>query len=309
MFKNAIAYRIRTPWAAPACLQTFEEVLARFAFVPCGPMEEASAGWISPRPVAHSPLLEQISGQFILKLAVERKSVPASAVNAELEIRCARIEAERGTAPQRRERKMMKEDIVRDFLPRAFSKRSSHFVWIDPANRYLVISTSNRNAADQVADQVSHLMSSIGNPIGISPLDTVLSPAVAMSHWLSTKEAPSEFTIDRDLELKQPGNEKACVRYVRNKLDIDEIAQHIVDGKIPASLAMTWNGQVSFVLTADLALKKIVLLDDIFKDSSEEKDAGFDGDVALSTGQLGLLLPDLMLALGGEPAPETGAIP
>ncbi|MDO8416249.1 MAG: recombination-associated protein RdgC [Agitococcus sp.] len=301
MFKNAIAYRIRGPWNAPS-VSALDVILDRFKFVPCAPTEEISAGWASPRSADHSPLSEQISGQLILKLAVERKAVPGSAVNVELERRCKRIEEERGTRPQRKEKKAMKEEIIRDFLPRAFSKRAAHFIWIDTANHILVVDTGSRTTADLVAENVLHLMKSTDHPISLAPLNTHLSPAVAMSHWLTTKEAPAGFTVDRDLVLQQPDNEKACVRYSRNSLDIDEVAQHIAEGKMPVSLALTWESNVSFILTADMALKKVTLLDDVFKDADEE--GGFDGDVALSTGQLALLIPDLLLALGGEVPPE-----
>jgi recombination associated protein RdgC len=64
---------------------------------------------------------------------------------------------------------------------------------------------------------------------------------------------------------------------------------------------MTWNGRVSFVLTEALTLKKIKLLDVVLEGTPEPQgDDGFDADVALSTGELRLLIPDLLAALGGE---------
>ena len=48
-----------------------------------------------------------------------------------------------------------------------------------------------------------------------------------MASWLSEKEAPAGFTIDRECELKQPDSEKATVRYARHTLDIDEVGEHI----------------------------------------------------------------------------------
>ena len=70
---------------------------------------------------------------------------------------------------------------------------------------------------------------------------------------------------------------------------------------MPTQLAMTWDNRVSFVLTEQLAIKKIKLLDVVLegKDASGKGDNGFDADVAIATGELARLLPDLVDALGG----------
>jgi hypothetical protein len=73
-----------------------------------------------------------------------------------------------------------------------------------------------------------------------------------MSEWLTTKESPAGFSVDRECELKQPDSEKSLVRYARHTLEIDEVGEHIRQGKVPTQLAMTWNGRVSFVLTESL---------------------------------------------------------
>ena len=56
-----------------------------------------AAGWIEPRGHAHGALLEQVDGQAILQLCVERKPVPASVVKNLLEERAGRIERVIGT--------------------------------------------------------------------------------------------------------------------------------------------------------------------------------------------------------------------
>jgi recombination associated protein RdgC len=70
---------------------------------------------------------------------------------------------------------------------------------------------------------------------------------------------------------------------------------------------MTWNDHVSFVLTEALQLKKVAVLDVVFEAASalasDGKDDNFDGDVAIATGELQKLIPDLLEALGGEVLP------
>ena len=68
---------------------------------------------------------------------------------------------------------------------------------------------------------------------------------------------------------------------------------------MPTKLAMTWDDRVSFVLTEGLQIKKIALLDAVM-DGTSKDDGGFDTDVAIATGELSRLIPDLIEALGGE---------
>ncbi len=89
------------------------------------------------------------------------------------------------------------------------------------------------------------------------------------------------------------------VRYARHPLDIEEVQAHIDAGKLPTRLALTWDDRVSFVLTSELQLRKVQFLDTVFEGTKAD-DGGFDVDVAIATGELVKLIPDVIEALGGE---------
>ena len=133
-------------------------------------------------------------------------------------------------------------------------------------------------------------------------LNTKVSPAAAMSEWLISQEAPAGFSVDRECELKAADESKAVVRYERHPLDTDEVRQHVQAGKLPTRLALTWDNRISFVLTENLQIKKLAFLDVVFDGASAGKDDGFDADTVIATGELCKLLPDLLVALGGETA-------
>ncbi len=120
-----------------------------------------------------------------------------------------------------------------------------------------------------------------------------------MAHWLATQEPPAGFSIDRECELESADEAKAVVRYARHPLDIEEIQAHIAAGKLPTKLALTWDDRVSFMLTEGMQLKKVAFLDTVFEGTKAD-DGGFDTDVAIATGELVELIPDLIEALGGE---------
>ena len=65
---------------------------------------------------------------------------------------------------------------------------------------------------------------------------------------------------------------------------------------------MTWDDRVSFMLTEGMQIKKISFLDMVFEGNKTGKDDSFDADVAIATGELSKMIPDLFEALGGEVA-------
>lgn len=297
MFKNALLYRIG-PWEPP----TSAEIEARLdagRFVECGASQQESIGWVEPRGEKNGVLMEGVGGQLILKLCIERKAVPSQVVKNTLEAQLEKIEADTGRRPKGKKAKELKEDIVHGLLPRAFPKRSTTLVWIDPRAKLVIVGAGSVKASDRI---VSMLVELLGGGITLTLLQTELSPATAMAEWLKNREAPAGFTIDRECELKQPDSEKALVRYARHTLDIEEVGEHIAQGKLPTSLAMTWNSRVSFVLNEAGTVKKIKLLDVALEGagSTGKDDNGFDTDVAITTGELSQLFPQLIDALGGE---------
>jgi recombination associated protein RdgC len=297
MFKSALIYRI-DQWDRPT-LADIETRLDAARFAECGATQPESSGWVEPRNEKHAALIENVGGQLILKLCTETKAVPGSVIKTRLDERLDKIAEETGRRPKGKAAKELKEEIVHDLLPRAFPKRSTTLVWIDPEARYVLIGAGSAKKADGVATRLIELL---GGGLMLSLVNTELSPATAMAHWLATKEAPSGFSVDRECELKQPDSEKSTVRYARHTLDIDEVGEHIKQGKLPTQLALTWSGRVSFVLTEGLALKKIKLLDVVLEGASQQStqdDNGFDTDVAITTGELRQLIPDLIDALGG----------
>ena len=293
MFKSLIAYRISPLW--PADLAAIEEALAKSPFIECGATQQKSAGWVPPRGEAHGALVESIGGQWIARLMTETKSVPGDVLARKVKEKAARIEQETGRKPGKKETRELKEEARLDLLPMALTKQASMWVWIDPAARLLVLDTSSQGRADEV---VTLLVEALPG-LSVSLLHTQASPRAAMAHWLKEQEPPASFTVDRECELKSADESKAVVRYARHPLDIEEVQAHIDAGKLPTRLALTWDDRVSFVLTSELQLRKVQFLDTVFEGTKAD-DGGFDVDVAIATGELGKLIPELFKALDGE---------
>lgn len=293
-----MVYRLASPWTLTRA--ALEKALAPHRFAECGASQEKSVGWTEPRGESHGDLVEVVGGQWVLKLAIEVKTVPGSVIKRKVQSEVDHIETTTGRKPGKKERRTLADDARMALLPLAFSKQSATTVWINPKERWMVLDAASQAKADEV---LTAMVKAIDG-FSVTLLQTQTSPAASMSHWLGSKEAPAGFSVDRECELKASDESKAVVRYTRHALDTDEVTQHIAAGKVPTRLALTWNDRVSFVLTEALTLKKLAYLDVVLEEgpraAGDSSDDRFDADVAIATGELSRMLPALIQALGGE---------
>ena len=301
MFKNAITYRIAADWTQPE-VAVIEEALGLARFEPCGPTQRESFGWVEARGEKHGPLAEVVGGQLILKLCTESKMLPASVVKDAVDAKVEALKQETGrTRIGGAAKREIKAEAELELLSKAFTKKGATMMWVNARDKFIVVGAGSLKKADRLVSAFVDAMSQVGSTITLTPLNTKTSPSVAMAHWLTTQEAPVSFSVDRDCELKSTDGEKSTVRYSRHTLDIKEVVEHIeVQGKEPTQLSMTYDSRFSFVLASDLSLKKLELLDVVLQGGGDSKDTGFDGDVAIFTGEMSKLMPALIEALGGE---------
>lgn len=291
MFKNLIMYEVGENFGFS--FAALEAAAEKAPFVECGATQEISTGWIPPRGEEHGALVENVGGQWIMRLMVERRTLSAATIRKHLAKKLEAWEDEYGYAPGRKMKRELLDEVKLDLLPTAQIQQSSTFVWIDKAAKRIYIDTASQGRADII---VTLLVESVKG-LGVALVDTKTSPQAAMAHWLLTSESPGMFSIDRECELKAADESKAVVRYKNHPLDTDEVKEHVRQGKFPVSLAMTFDDRVSFVLTDAGRLKSIRLLDGVLDNAGD--DAGFDTDVAIATGELSKMIPRLLKALGG----------
>ncbi len=293
MIKNAIIYRISPDWRAD--LSAAEKAIAKASFIECGATQRLSIGFVPPRG-DHGALIETVGGEWILKVRTDTRKVPADTLKKRVDELAAKVEDETGCTPGKKQRAELKEAAELELMPQAFVKTSTTLIWIDRASRTLVIDAASASRSE---DAVTALVKALdGFAVGL--IQTQAAPCSAMTTWLGTGEPLASFTVDRECELRSMDEMKSIIKYSRLTLDTDEVKAHIVSGKVATRLAMTWEGRVSFVLTDTLTIKKMAFLDVVFEGHKPGKDEAFDADVAIMTGELSKLLPDLIDAVGGE---------
>ena len=295
-FRNLQLYRLPANWDMTA--DRLAEQLGRLMFRPCGSQDLATQGWISP---VQDQLVFSVDGQWMISLCVETRILPASVINQETEERAKKFEAQQGFKPGRKQTKEIKECVLIDLLPKAFTRRRKVYAWIDPKAGYLAVDSSSRSAAEPLIETLHKAL----DELPLKLINTERSPAASMTDWLAGGEAPDAFTIDQDGELRAVTDEASAVRYVHHSLEGHEIREHIASGKQVSKLALTFDDRLSFILTDKFEIKRLQPLDTLTESDSQDsltREEQFQADFALMTGELRRLIPALIEALGGEVA-------
>ncbi|MFZ6801720.1 recombination-associated protein RdgC [Undibacterium sp. Di24W] len=300
-FKNLQVFRLPAPWKVD--VEQLNTQLGSQSFSNTGSGDMQSEGWASPRN--NDSLIHSVNQQLLLLLQTEKKLLPSSVVNQVTKARAKDLEEQQGFAPGRKAMKDLKERVTDELLPRAFSITRQTWIWIDPVNGWLVIDSSSPSKADEVIKLLLKC-----DKIPMESLRTKISPQTAMTDWLAGNEAPKGFTIDQDTELRAHTEDKATVRYVRHSIDPDDVQRHIAAGKQCTKLAMTWDDKISFVLSENLAIKRIKPLDILNEDKDQrtaDENERFDADFLLMTSELAKMLDDIVYSLGGQLADPLAA--
>jgi len=293
-FRNMQVYRLGAVRGDPV---KWSQILEVQRFTPPSSNESLRTGWTAPRE--DGALAYAVNRQMLLALTTEKRVMPAGAVNLKLAERVAELTQSQGFAPGKKATKELRERVIDELLPRALTTRARTGIWVDPVNGWLVVDTPAPGRADEV---LKFLLKAF-DKFPVESWRVQRSPIACMTEWLQSDEAPAGFTIDMDATLRAIGESRAQVQYKRHTLDADDLRRHIAAGKQCEQLAMTWGSKISFVLTANLAIKAVKSLDilgDGERSKTEDQDERFASDFMLMTGELAKMLRDLQTALGGE---------
>ena len=298
-FKNLVFYRFTRPFELSA--EALEEKLAEQSFSPCRSQELSRYGWSSPMAKLSEQLVHAANGALLICAQKEEKILPATVIKDHLNEKVELIEAEQDRKVRKKERDNLKDEIIIDLLPKAFSRFQRTQAYIDPKLGLLVVDASSAKRAEELC---SHLRQTLGSlPVSIPAL--INAPAAVMTQWLQQDEAlPGGLELGDEAELKDPSENGAILRCKQQDLLGAEIEPHLKAGKQAVKLALHWRDNCRFVLGDDLILRRLKFADSLLDQAADmgaaDAAAAFDADFYLLTETLGKLLPELLESLGGE---------
>jgi recombination associated protein RdgC len=298
-FKNLSVFRLTETFTVSS--EELEEKLAEFAFKHCGSHEESSFGWTQPIDTAEKLLASTASGFIMLCAKKEERVLPTAVVNELVQEKIAETEEKTGRRLSKKERAALKDEVIFEALPKAFTFSRKSYSYIDIKGGWFIVNSSSLKSAE---DLLSLLRQSLGSLPAI-PLNTVQRPASVMTQWLlDDKTVPNDVTIEDECELREPVENGAIVRCKRHDLTLPEIKNHLDNGKEAIKLALNWNDRLAFILDESLGIKRLRFLELVQNQAADvetqDEIARFDADFTIMALELNQFLPRLLELFGGE---------
>jgi len=297
-FKNMMVYRLNRD--IPLSADDMEKQLEAYTFSPCGSQDMSKTGWVSPMGNRSDALTHVNNGQIVICARKEEKILPSPVVKQALEAKISKLEAEQSRKLKKTEKDSLKDEVLHSLLPRAFSRLSQTFIWIDTVNSLIMVDCASAKKAE---DTLALLRKSLGS-LPVVPL-TLESPIELMlTEWVRSGDLPAGFALMDEAELKAILEDGGVIRCKKQDLVCDEIANHIEAGKLVTKLALDWQERIQFVLADDGSVKRLKFSDTLREqnDDIDREDFAqrFDADFILMTSELAALTSNLVEALGGE---------
>jgi recombination associated protein RdgC len=297
-FKNLRAYRLTQPFDLSP--EQLAEQLAQHGFAPCGKSQPLSMGWVPPLGDETESLVHAANGRFLLRLKREEKLLPSTVVREMLEEKVAQVEDKEARKVYRKERLDIKDEIIQDCLPRAFSRSAGLYAYIDTRSKWIFVDSASASRAEELLNLLRECIGSF--PVVLPQV--VNAPMVVMTDWLVHHNLPDDFVLGEECELREPGEEGGVVRCRGVDLLSEEVETHLQVGKQVARLSLQWEDRLSLVLAEDLCLRRLKFADELMKENEEIPEADgaarLDADFALMSEALGGLQARVLALFGGE---------
>jgi len=297
-FKNLAIYRLTEAFTLTPT--ELEEKLQSLRFKPCSPTEVFSYGWTSPLGRKSEQLIHQANGFMMLCATKEEKVLPTTVVNEMTAEKITEKEDQEARKLSKKERSELKDQIIFELLPRAFSFSKKTFAYIDPKGGWLIVDAASAKKAEELISFLRKNLSSLP----LIPISTKEKPVSVMTQWLLQNETPADVLIEDECELRAPEEAGGIIRCKRQDLATPEIKNHLDSGKQVIKLAISWSDRLSFIVDENLSIKRLKFLDliqdqvaDTETDSAEEQ---FDVDFTIMSQELSSFIPRLLELFGGE---------
>lgn len=296
-FKNLRIYRLTT--SINKSPEELNEALTEYEFQPCGNTEMKKYGWTPPLGDGGSEFVHSVNGYIMICAKRQKKLLPAAVVNEKLKEQVAEISNRESRKVGRNEKQSLKEDVLAKLLPKAFTKSSYEYAYIDTNNQLIIVDSSSSNNAEEL---LSTLRESLGTLKAV-PLSPAEAPISVLTKWLIENETPVGFEVLTECELSDR-EEGRSVKIKNQELWVDEVIQHIQSGLQVSKLAVNWNESINCIIDEQFCFKRVkfsnALAEQAQDHGSESLADKFDVNFSIMSLELSAFINAALDAFGGE---------
>lgn len=295
-FRNLQLYRLVEAFEWDP--EGLHDALSQAAFTPCAGLDTHRIGWVPPAGRDTTQLVHAGNGRLMVCMRREDRILPGAVVREQVEQKAEALSQAESRQVGRKEKQRIKDEVITELLPRAFTRSSHLYAYIDPSQGWVVVDSGTAKRAEEL---LSLLRETLGS-LRLRPLAVGRAPAAVLTRWL--EQAPDDgFVLGDECELKEPVDQGGVMRGRRMDLSSPEVKSHLDAGMQVAKLAVEWQERIGCVLCDDLGIRRLRFLDLVMQEAADvdadDAIARFDADFALMGMELARFIPAVVEAYGG----------
>ena len=288
-FKNAIVYECSN---TEVLNNINNELLQEITFKPCGSIDTVKGGFVSP---VDNPdeLMLNVQGQILLRYKTEQKILPSSVIKQAHIEKINKQEELLNRKLSKCEKATLKDEVLIDLIPRAFSKYNYYWLWIDIQNKRVIVDCSSFKISEDI---LALLRKELG-ALALTPLPIDKPLEQIMTTWVKEKLNFPPFILGDEAELKDPLEGNGIINCKNQEITSAEMVNHLESGKWITKLKICDERGVSYVLDENLTFKQIrfdpTVLDENEDIPVEDKAARIEADFFLMSKTLSNSINDI----------------
>lgn len=295
-FKNAIIYQLNNDNLLNK--QTIEQALKSASFSPCGNLDTTKMGWVSPYNDNNlDDFIIDMQGHLLLRIKKETKILPAPVIKQALIDKIDKQEKALSRKLSKNEKATLKDEVMFDLMPRAFSKYNHYWLWIDTENRRIIIDCSSFKLAEDI---LAILRKELGS-LALTPLSIDKPLEKIMTNWVKEKLNFPPFILGDEAELKDPLEGNGIINCKKQDITSDEMLVHLDSGKWVTKLKIIDERGTNFIINPDFTLKKVkfdsIIMDENEDIGSDEFDKRLEADFYIMANTLSNSINDLYITI------------
>ncbi|MBL6735026.1 MAG: recombination-associated protein RdgC [Shewanellaceae bacterium] len=298
-FKNILVFELTQAFTLSET--HLETALEAHRFHGCSPQEQQKTGFTPALGKQGTTLVHAWQDGFLVNLTQEDKLIPSAVIQETFTEKKEQLEDKLQRPLRKQDKQALKEEILFDLLPRAFSKYTQTQAMILPQQQKIIVHTASRTKAETV---LAYIRKSLGS-LPVVPLHFIPNISSELTTWLQQGHAPQPFELLHEAELKEHLDDGAVLRLKQQDLTSPEVLTHLENGKMVEKIALRYQDNLQLVIQADGAMKRLKYETELLSQHDDLQDdplAKLTADLQLMGQQLIALLATLTVCFGESDA-------